>query len=402
MFLIYQFILLLLFFLLISIYIEKSFIKKIFAFISSLLLTLELISAVMFNKLFGPDFINNINLQYGLNSIQNILILLSITTMLTPIFYFLSKKLVTKLEKVKTFTKISIFLLIILLVLKKSIFYEIAHIWIDTSNKIIISTEKSINKIDLNNYMLDTSRFIAHGGGEIGGHKYTESLEAINNSYSKGFRMFELDIHKTKDNVYVAVHDWERWTLQTNYKGTLPPNHRTFLQYKIYNKYSPLDIYKINEWFKNHPDAILVTDKVNTPLDFSNKFIDKSRLIMELFSWKAVLEGLNAHIKSAMPTFGILKEIKGNKIDFLMKNKIKNIASSRQKSENYKIFLLNLKNIGIETYAFHINDTKKIDELYLICQERDYFYGLYADKWDFNASHICKNKRINNEKNHTE
>ncbi len=56
----------------------------------------------------------------------------------------------------------------------------------------------------------DINRFIAHAGGEIDGHTYTNSLEALNLNYKKGFRLFELDIHETSDHKYVAVHDWKQ------------------------------------------------------------------------------------------------------------------------------------------------------------------------------------------------
>lgn len=34
---------------------------------------------------------------------------------------------------------------------------------------------------------------IAHAGGGIDGHIYTDSLEAINNSYDNGARLFDID-----------------------------------------------------------------------------------------------------------------------------------------------------------------------------------------------------------------
>ena len=49
-------------------------------------------------------------------------------------------------------------------------------------------------------------RFIAHAGGRIEGMNYTNSLEALNNSYKNGFRLFELDIIETSDGEFVAAH----------------------------------------------------------------------------------------------------------------------------------------------------------------------------------------------------
>ncbi len=127
----------------------------------------------------------------------------------------------------------------------------------------------------------DTLRFIAHAGGGINGDTYTNSLEALNYNYKKGFRLFELDIIKTADNVFVSAHDWVHWSKKTNFKGETPPTRKVFLENPIKN-YTPLDIDAINLWFKEHTDAILVTDKVNSPKEFASKFIDKDRLMMEL------------------------------------------------------------------------------------------------------------------------
>ena len=245
------------------------------------------------------------------------------------------------------------------------------------------------NNIEANLYRKDTNRFIAHAGGQIDGHKYTNSLEALNLNYQKGFRLFELDIIKTSDNVYVSTHDWKHWAKITGHLGDLPPDRKTFKEQKIYKKYTSMDIIDINQWFRDHPDAILVTDKVNTPMDFSKKFIDKSRLMMELFTWDAVKEGISAKIKSPMPTGGILGQIKGDKISYLKKLGITDIASSRRIINRQKDLLSNIVDSGINIYAFHVHFDKGKDEKYVVCEEQDYFYGMYADKWDFNTTLDC-------------
>lgn len=179
--------------------------------------------------------------------------------------------------------------------------------------------KSKLSNTEANLYRKDTMRFIAHAGGQIDGHSYTNSLEAINTNYKNGFRLFELDIVKTSDNIYVATHDWKSWSKKTGYTGNLPPNRKVFNELKILKKYTSMDINAINQWFSIHSDAILVTDKINTPLDFSKKFIDKSRLMMELFTWDAVKEGINAKIKSSMPTYALLKKIWFYKIAYLKK-----------------------------------------------------------------------------------
>ncbi|VAW54369.1 hypothetical protein MNBD_GAMMA05-927 [hydrothermal vent metagenome] len=147
----------------------------------------------------------------------------------------------------------------------------------------------------------------------------------------------------------------------------------------------------INNWFNTHSDAILVTDKVNDPIDFSNSFIGKNRLMMELFSLKAVKEGISSGIKSAMPSKKNLKKTKSDKVAFLKKLGITDIVNSRR-IINKKVGLVReLVDAGIHIYAFHIHFDEGKDEAYVACNEHQYFYGIYADDWNFNESLNCAN-----------
>lgn len=252
------------------------------------------------------------------------------------------------------------------------------------NNSINLTSQKEIK-----NFAKEKYRFIAHAGGEIEGDRYTNSLEALDLNYKKGFQLFEIDFIKTSDGKFVAAHDWKKWKEQTGYKGEVPITQEEFLKHKIKGKYTPLTLETVNSWFKKHPEAILVTDKVNTPKEFTAQFIDKNRLIMELFSMKAVKEGLSLGIKSAMPSENVLNSIKGDKVKVLRELGIKNIAISRKGIEKNKSLLLKLKKVGIKVYVYHVNFGKQFDEKYVVQNEFKYVYGLYADKWDFNLMDKC-------------
>jgi lipoteichoic acid synthase len=252
--------------------------------------------------------------------------------------------------------------------------------------------ELDSNQNEITENMNDIKRFIAHAGGGIGGRRYTNSLEALNLNYKKGFRLFELDIIKTSDGIYIAAHDWKHWSKISGYKGPLPPTRKVFKQHKIYNIYTPIDIYDINKWFKSHPDTILVTDKVNEPLAFSKQFIDKSRLMMELFTLKALREGLKTNLKSAMPTWSLLSKLKGNKVQTLSNLNVKEVAASRRIIGKDFQTVIDLKQKGIKLFVFHVNFDKGKDEKHVVCNEMDFVYGLYADSWDFHKNNNCVSK----------
>ncbi len=245
-------------------------------------------------------------------------------------------------------------------------------------------TKKS-ESINYEEYKKDTMRFIAHAGGMIEDKLYTNTKEALDSSYAKGFRIFELDIIKTSDNKYVAAHDWNNWAKITNFKGKTPVSTKEFIKHSIHKKFTPLDMKGINEWFYNHKDAILVTDKINDPISFSKQFIDKNRLIMELFDMKALKDGLKANIRSAMPSQNIIMELnKNNDIDKLKEMGVKHIAISRRFIIDNKKLLTKLNKYGIRAYVFHINYDEGFDEEYVVKHDMDLIYGIYADKWNFN------------------
>ena len=231
-------------------------------------------------------------------------------------------------------------------------------------------------------FTASNDRYIAHAAGEIDGVASTNSLEALEENYRKGFRLFELDIITTSDNKFVAAHDWKMWARFTDYEGTLPPTHEEFVKRKIYGSYTTLDMQGINEWFKNHPDALLITDKTNTPFAFGSQFVDRERLAMELFSVMAIEEAVNNDI-TVIISQEVLMELKGNKMDFLEINNIKNVAVSRRIIARETELLDQLRKEGIKVYVYNVNFDPGKDEKYVQENELGLIYGMYADKWIF-------------------
>lgn len=227
---------------------------------------------------------------------------------------------------------------------------------------------------------------IAHAGGEIHGNTYTNSLEALNKSYSDGARIFELDISQTKDGAYVAVHDWDGWKKMTSYTGDLPPILSDFKKYKIHDKYSGLDFEDINKWFSTHEDAILVTDKINVPSDIVNLFVDKKRLRMELFSKEAIIDA--SHIfDGGMASFYILTDTNDNYFNkialvsamyFIKENKIEYIVSSAPISYKEKFHLKLLRAFGVNVYMYLSGSNEEIKSK--VTTYRNYIDGVYYNE----------------------
>lgn len=242
-----------------------------------------------------------------------------------------------------------------------------------------------LNKISehYNSYTSDTLRFIAHAGGMINGKKYTNSLEALNASYSKGFRLFELDIIETSDNHFVAAHDWENWAKQVGFLGNVPPTLEEFKKHKIYGSFTPLDMSDINKWFYEHPDAKLVTDKINEPEKFSALFIDKSRLMMELFDIKTIKKGLKIDSLSVMPSQSVISHLGKNDIKKLKEMGVLNISVSVNFAKNNSELMIYIKELGINSYLYNVNIESWTNEKFVLKYFMDNAYGLYSDDWQF-------------------
>jgi hypothetical protein len=64
-------------------------------------------------------------------------------------------------------------------------------------------------------WLKDSPRLVAHAGGAIRRKSYnayyTNSLEAIQQNYSLGHRLFEMDFYLTSDRKLAAVHDWHQF-----------------------------------------------------------------------------------------------------------------------------------------------------------------------------------------------
>ncbi|MBT8185197.1 MAG: hypothetical protein KJN76_10170, partial [Eudoraea sp.] len=225
-------------------------------------------------------------------------------------------------------------------------------------------------------------RYIAHAAGEINGVNSTNSKEALDFNYKKGFRLFELDIIETSDGEYVAAHDWNMWSRFTDYSGEIPVSHAEFIQHRIYGKYTTLDMKGINEWFTAHPDALLITDKVSDPVRFASQFVDKSRLIMELFSPMALEEAAKKNI-AAMISQEPFNNIAGDKVAYLTANNIKYVAISRRIIDRNTALLKKLQRQGIKVYVYNVNFDPGKDEKYVLNNEIGLVYGMYADKWVF-------------------
>ncbi len=126
-----------------------------------------------------------------------------------------------------------------------------------TTPNIIKKTQKKLNKID---YSIYHPHYIAHAGGDYNGHKHTNSLEALNHSYARGLRYFEIDFSTTEDGKIVLLHDWHDTFLQYFSTEPGPVTEELFLNTTTTVGFTPLNLIGLKTWLLNHPDTYIIAD----------------------------------------------------------------------------------------------------------------------------------------------
>ncbi|MCH5261471.1 MAG: hypothetical protein J1F42_01000 [Lachnospiraceae bacterium] len=110
----------------------------------------------------------------------------------------------------------------------------------------------------------DIDNVIVHALGSIDNCVYTNSKEALENSYKNGSRLFECDLILTSDGQIAACHDWESWNRETYVDNSEDmgyiPTLEVFMNSKIMGKYTPLSGTDIVLFMKEHPDVYIITD----------------------------------------------------------------------------------------------------------------------------------------------
>ncbi len=111
-------------------------------------------------------------------------------------------------------------------------------------------------------HMVRRPVLIAHAMGGISDGKYSNSLEAFEENYEKGMRIFEADFSVTSDHVMILRHDWTKSRGQKGlikYDGYIP-TYEEFMTTPLYGKYTPLSLADLFNLMKDHKDVYIITD----------------------------------------------------------------------------------------------------------------------------------------------
>ena len=103
-------------------------------------------------------------------------------------------------------------------------------------------------------------RTIAHALGGLDGRDYLNSREGFLAMYQQGVRLFELDLSRTSDGVWVCRHNWKESMGQWKGSGKKVLTEKQFKNSKIYGTYTPMTLEDFFLLLKEHPDAYVMID----------------------------------------------------------------------------------------------------------------------------------------------
>lgn len=273
--------------------------------------------------------------------------------------------------------------------IKTLIFFLIITFSITIYLKIFKTFEANYDSDLLKKLKQKNYRFIAHAGGGIDDLKYTNSLEAVNKSIKNNFKLIELDIRETLDNVFVGVHEWKEFKEITNTKkqDENELNNEALLlnefkKKKIYKKYTPLDIISINDIFRKNNELILLTDKTNNFRKLNSDLnFDKKRIMVEVFGKKNYFKSISEGIINPIYSFN------HKDYDFVIKHKIKIISAHSQDIINNSQIYKKLVENNVMVFMYSSNESDFINNNLDIL-----FTHVYTDFWNINSAKCISNE----------
>lgn len=153
----------------------------------------------------------------------------------------------------------------------------------------------------------DKNKVVIHALGTVDGLAYTNSKEALEKSFLDGDKVLECDMILTADQKLVACHDWGTG-MQEGFSEDAVPTKNTFMETKIYGKYTPLSFDEIVLFMKEHEDVFIVTDTKAAEEDYYRREFQEMVDTAHAYGCEEVLDRIIIQIYHAY-MYGDIKKI---------------------------------------------------------------------------------------------
>jgi lipoteichoic acid synthase len=201
--------------------------------------------------------------------------------------------------------------------------------------------------------------FIAHAGAEAQGVAGTNSVEALNSSYDKGFRFIELDFEWTSDYHLVLIHDWQHAVSRL---FNMPPrcyDYDEFRRFRMIGGLTQMTMDNLEIWLERHPDVFIITD-VKKDNIATLKYISKNykgvkkQLIPQVYNFDEYNEARKMGFRFLILTLYASNYSDYEILDFLQKNYV--LAVTMPIDRAMTDLPSELKKEGIFVYAHTVNE----------------------------------------------
>lgn len=119
------------------------------------------------------------------------------------------------------------------------------------------------SKGDYDYSWVENNRYVAHACGEINGYVYTNSREALEENYAKGYRVFEVDLMWSSDRKVICWHGWYDPVVF----DIIPEEYREsdvsyddFMNMEMPGGLHTMDLEYLVSFMADHPDMYVITD----------------------------------------------------------------------------------------------------------------------------------------------
>lgn len=229
-------------------------------------------------------------------------------------------------------------------------------------------------------HMTPTPLMIAHAGGGINGQNYSNSLEALEYNYQKGFRYFEIDFSWTSDAQLVCLHDWgKRFKKAFGYKTKQPLSLKEFEKLNVQNTLlHPCTEKSLAMWLSKHQDARVITDVKYDNIKAIEHIIKtypqiQPQLIPQFYQPPEYQRLKDMGFKKLI---WILYQYKGSYASVVQQAKnMQLLAISMRTSQAKKKFARQLMNNKHRIFVYSINDVNKVEKLV----NKYHVSGIYTD-----------------------
>jgi len=209
----------------------------------------------------------------------------------------------------------------------------------------------------------ESESLIAHAMGAVGGCSYSNSLEAFEHNYRRGYRVFEVDLELTSDGVAVLRHNWSDFCDTPEFSVESPPTLERYKKSKIYKLFTPLSIDDLIDLMARYEDAYIVVDKLySNTRSYVSQIVAKAeargvidRFVIQVFDIEnyKLIDGIH-HFKHYLFTLYRHGQVRLNEIaDFCVERGIPAIAFPKEWASNNASSIF--KKRGLKVFAHTVN-----------------------------------------------